>query len=129
MHKENTNDFTRTGQGGHTHSTLKTFLHSCGSIYRLLPDLIDAGYDIVNPVQTNCVEMDPAMLKREFGADITFWGGGCDTVSVLNKVKPEEVRRHVLARCAIFAPNGGFVFNSIYQQLLAFASPPFLLFS
>jgi uroporphyrinogen decarboxylase len=63
----------------HTHSRMKTFLHSCGSIYRLLPDLIDAGYDIINPVQTNCVEMNPARLKREFGASITFWGGGCDT--------------------------------------------------
>jgi len=108
---------TRLNNYVHTHSSMKTFLHSCGSIYRLLPDLIDAGYDIVNPVQTNCVEMDPATLKREFGADITFWGGGCDTASVLNKATPEEVRRHVLERCAIFAPNGGLVFNSIHNIL------------
>jgi uroporphyrinogen decarboxylase len=96
---------------------MKTFLHSCGSIYRLLPDLIEAGYDIINPVQTNCVEMDPITLKREFGADITFWGGGCDTAAVLNKATPEEVRRHVLERCAIFAPGGGFVFNTIHNIL------------
>ncbi len=101
----------------HAHSGMKTFLHSCGSIYRLLPDLIEAGYDIINPVQTNCVEMEPATLKREFGADITFWGGGCDTASVLNKATPEEVRRHVLERCAIFAPGGGFVFNTIHNIL------------
>jgi uroporphyrinogen decarboxylase len=61
--------------------------------------------------------MDPVTLKREFGADITFWGGGCDTASVLNKATPEEVRRHVLERCAIFAPHGGFVFNSIHNIL------------
>ncbi len=101
----------------HANSGMKTFLHSCGSIYRLLPDLIEAGYDIINPVQTNCVEMDPSALKREFGADITFWGGGCDTASVLNKATPEEVRRHVLERCAVFAPGGGFVFNTIHNIL------------
>jgi len=101
----------------HAHSGMKTFLHSCGSIYRLLPDLIDAGYDIINPVQTNCAEMDPTALKREFGADITFWGGGCDTASVLNKGTPEDVRRHVLERCAIFAPGGGFVFNTVHNIL------------
>jgi uroporphyrinogen decarboxylase len=108
---------TRLNSYVHTHSNMKTFLHSCGSIYRLMPDLIDAGYDIINPVQTNCVEMDPANLKREFGADITFWGGGCDTAAVLNKATPEEVRRHVLGRCAIFAPGGGFVFNAIHNIL------------
>jgi len=108
---------TRLNDYVHTHSSMKTFLHSCGSIYRLLPDLVEAGYDIINPVQTNCVEMDPATLKREFGSSITFWGGGCDTASVLNKATPEEVRRHVLERCAILAPNGGFVFNSIHNIL------------
>jgi uroporphyrinogen decarboxylase len=108
---------TRLNEYVHTHSWMKTFLHSCGSISRLLPDLIDAGYDIINPVQTNCVEMDPATLKREFGGDITFWGGGCDTAAVLNKATPDEVRRHVLERCAIFAPKGGFVFNSIHNIL------------
>lgn len=108
---------TRLNAYVHAHSGMKTLLHSCGSVYRLLPDLIDAGYDIINPVQTNCAEMDPAALKREFGADITFWGGGCDTASVLNKAAPEEVRRHVLERCAIFAPGGGFVFNTVHNIL------------
>ncbi len=101
----------------HQNSGMKTFLHSCGSIYRILPDLIEAGYDIINPVQTNCVEMDPTTLKREFGKDITFWGGGCDTASILNKATPEEVRKHVFERCEIFAPNGGFVFNTIHNIL------------
>jgi len=101
----------------HKHSGMKTFLHSCGSIYRVLPDLIEAGYDIVNPVQTNCFEMDPKTLKAEFGNDITFWGGGCDTATVMNKATPEEVRRHVLERLEIFCPGGGFVFNPIHNIL------------
>ena len=57
------------------------------------------------------------MLKREFGADITFWGGGCDTAAILNKATPDEVRRHVLERCMVFAPGGGFVFNTIHNIL------------
>ena len=101
----------------HENSQMKTFLHSCGSIYRIMPDLIEAGYDIINPVQTNCFEMDPQTLKTEFGADITFWGGGCDTASILNKATPEAVREHVLERCRIFAPGGGFIFNTIHNIL------------
>ena len=96
-------------------SRMKTFLHSCGSIYRLLPDLIEAGYDVINPVQTNSFEMDPATLKKEFGNDITFWGGGADTRSVLNKNTPNEVKKHVLERLEIFSPGGGFVFNTVHN--------------
>jgi len=108
---------TRLNEFVHANSGMKTFLHSCGSIYRLLPDLIEAGYDVINPVQTNCFEMGPAMLKKEFGREITFWGGGCDTAAILNQATPEEVRRHVLERCEIFAPGGGFVFNTIHNIL------------
>ena len=96
-------------------SKMKTFLHSCGSIYRLLPDLIEAGYDVINPVQTNSFEMDPATLKREFGKDITFWGGGADTRDILNKVTPSEVKAHVKERLEIFSPGGGYVFNPIHN--------------
>lgn len=99
------------------HSGMKTFLHCCGSIYPLLPDLIEAGYDIINPVQTNCRNMDPARLKREFGEDITFWGGGCDTRSILNNASPQEVRDHVKERLEILSPGGGFVFNPIHNIL------------
>jgi len=98
-------------------SHMKTFLHSCGSIYKLLPDLIEAGYDIINPVQTSSRDMEPEKLKREFGKDICFWGGGCDTRSVLNRGTPGEVRRHVLERLEIFAPGGGFVFNTVHNIL------------
>ena len=101
----------------HKNSNMKTFLHSCGSIYRLFPDIIDAGFDIINPLQTNCAEMDPKTLKQEFGQDICFWGGGCDTARVMNNSTPEEVRKHVLERLEIFSPGGGFVFNPIHNIL------------
>lgn len=99
------------------HSRMHTFLHSCGSIYALLPDLIEAGFEIINPVQTSARDMEPERLKREFGRDITFWGGGCDTRTVLNRATPAEVREHVLRRLEIFAPGGGFVFNTVHNIL------------
>jgi uroporphyrinogen decarboxylase len=108
---------TRLCQYVHKNSRMKTFLHSCGSIYKLMPDLIDAGYDIINPVQTNCKDMQPRRLKREFGRDITFWGGGCDTREILNKATPREVEKHVLERLEIFSPQGGFVFNTVHNIL------------
>lgn len=97
------------------HSQMKIFLHSCGSIYKLMPDLIDAGYDIINPVQTTCFEMEPERLKKEFGADITFWGGGSDTRFILNRGTVDQVKEDVKKRLDIFAPGGGFVFNPIHN--------------
>lgn len=108
---------TRLNHYVHSHTPMKTFLHSCGSIYSLLPDLIDAGFDIINPVQTNCRGMEPERLKAEFGTAITFWGGGCDTASVLGQENPAQVSQHVLNRLEIFAPGGGFVFNTIHNIL------------
>jgi uroporphyrinogen decarboxylase len=99
------------------HSSMHTFLHTCGSIYKLMPDLIEAGYDVLNPVQTNAKDMDPARLKREFGRDVTFWGGGADTRTVLNRAAPAEVKAHVKQRLEIFAPGGGFVFNPVHNIL------------
>lgn len=99
----------------HKNSGMKTFLHTCGSIYKLIPDLIDAGYDILNPVQTTCREMEPEKLKKEFGADVTFWGGGSDTRHVLNRGTTEQVKEDVKRRLEIFAPGGGFVFNPIHN--------------
>jgi len=101
----------------HRHSRMKTFLHSCGSIHALLPDLIEAGFDVINPVQTNCRDMEPERLKREFGRDICFWGGGCDTRRVLPAGSPAEVRDHVLRQMEILAPGGGFVFNTVHNIL------------
>lgn len=95
----------------HTHSKMKTFLHSCGSIYPIIGDLIDDGYDCLNPVQTSARQMDPATLKKEFGDSITFWGGGCNTRVILNRSTPEEVYEYTSRMIDIFSPNGGFVFN------------------
>lgn len=91
------------------------FLHSCGSIYDLIPDLIDEGVDVLNPVQTSAAKMDPSRLKAEFGDRIAFWGGGCDTQSVLPTATPEEVRRHVRERIRVFKPGGGYVFNQVHN--------------
>ena len=99
------------------HSNMKIFLHSCGSIRQYIPDLIEVGFDILNPVQTNCYDMDPITLKEEFGKDITFWGGGVDTASVLNQGSTEDVRKDVLNRCRIFSKDGGFVFAPIHNIL------------
>jgi uroporphyrinogen decarboxylase len=99
------------------HSSMKIFLHSCGSIKQYIPDLIEVGFDILNPVQTNCYDMDPLTLKKEFGKDITFWGGGVDTASILNRATPENVRKDVLKRCEIFSKNGGYVFAPIHNIL------------
>jgi len=100
-----------------SHSSMHTFLHSCGSIDLVIPDLIEAGFEILNPVQTNAHGMDPQRLKKDFGKDVTFWGGGVDTRSVLNAGSPEAVKRQVMERLEIFAPGGGFVFNTVHNIL------------
>jgi uroporphyrinogen decarboxylase len=99
------------------HSRMHIFLHSCGSIYKLIPDLIEAGFEILNPVQTNARDMEPERLKKEFGTQITFWGGGADTRSVLNLGTPEQVKDHVRRNIEILSPGGGFVFNTIHNIL------------
>jgi len=100
-----------------SHSQMHTFIHSCGSISLLMPDLIDAGIEIFNPVQTNVYGMDPAFLKKEFGADCTFWGGGIETAGTLNKAAPEKIREQVLQRMELFSKGGGFVFNTVHNIL------------
>ena len=92
-------------------------LHSCGGIYPLIPDLIEAGVEILNPVQTSAKNMDPARLKREFGNDVCFWGGGCDTQHTLIHGTPQEVRDDVHRRLDIFMPAGGFVWNQVHNVL------------
>ena len=98
-------------------ANVKVMLHCCGGIRELLPDLIDAGLDAVNPVQTSCKGMDPAALKAEFGRDIVFWGGGCDTQTVLSSETPEAVKEHVRERARILSPGGGFVFQQVHNIL------------
>ena len=99
----------------HRRSPWKTFIHSCGDVYPLVPDFIAAGFDILNPVQCSAAEMDPARLKREFGRDVTFWGGGIDTQHTLPFGTPEEVYRQCRERIDILGPGGGFVFNAIHN--------------
>jgi uroporphyrinogen decarboxylase len=90
-------------------------LHSCGSVRRFIPDLIEIGVDILNPVQVAAEGMDPQELKREFGKDLVFWGGGCDTQRVLTFGTPDDVEREVRRRIRELAPGGGFVFNQIHN--------------
>jgi len=99
----------------HAHTRWKTFYHCCGSVYHLLPSFIEAGVDILNPVQCSAANMEPARLKREFGERIVFWGGGVDTQKTLPFGTPEEVRREVAERIRTFAPGGGYVFNPIHN--------------
>ena len=96
---------------------VKVMLHSCGGIRPILPDLIEAGLDAVNPVQISCAGMDAAGLKADFGGRITFWGGGCDTRHILSKTAPEEIARHVRRQVEIFNCGGGFVFQQVHNIL------------
>jgi hypothetical protein len=99
----------------HATSKWKTFIHSCGSVYALIPEFIGAGFDILNPVQCSAAEMEPRRLKREFGKNIVFWGGGVDTQKTIAFGKPDEVYREVRERIDVFNEGGGFVFNSIHN--------------
>jgi len=99
----------------HKNTGWQCFKHSCGSVVRFIPSFIEAGFDILNPVQCSAVGMEAAELKAHFGGRLTFWGGGVDTQRTLPFGSPEEVRRQVLERCEVFAASGGFVFNSIHN--------------
>ena len=94
---------------------LKIMLHCCGGVRELMPGLIEAGLDAINPVQVSCTGMEPAGLKRDFGKDMVFWGGGCDTQSVLPLATPQEVAAHVRAEVDMLAPGGGFVFQQVHN--------------
>ncbi len=91
------------------------FFHSCGSIYEIIPDLIEVGVDILNPVQVAAANMDTKRLKREFGDSLAFWGGGVDTQRVLPRGTTEQVREEVKRRIEDLAPGGGFVFNTVHN--------------
>lgn len=96
---------------------VKVMLHCCGGIRPLIPDLIEAGLDAVNPVQITCRGMEAEGLKRDFGDKITFWGGGCDTRFILSHATPAEIQKHVREQISIFAPGGGFVFQQVHNIL------------
>jgi uroporphyrinogen decarboxylase len=99
----------------HSKTEAKVFLHCCGSIRWALPDLIEVGMDIINPVQVSAKDMETDQLKREFGRDIVFWGGGADATWVLPFGSPDDVREEVKKRIGDLAPGGGYVFGSIHN--------------
>jgi uroporphyrinogen decarboxylase len=91
------------------------FFHTCGSSRYIVPDLIESGVDILNPVQFTSKDMDAALLKRDFGKDVTFWGGGIDTQYTLPRGTPAQVKDEVRRRVEDFAPGGGFVFSTVHN--------------
>ena len=97
-------------------SRARFFLHSCGAIRDLIPDLIEIGVDCLNPVQVSATGMDTATLKAEFGKDITLWGGAVDPQGTLARGTPEEVRAETRRRIGDLKPGGGFVFASIHNM-------------
>ncbi|MFC1651000.1 uroporphyrinogen decarboxylase family protein [Candidatus Latescibacterota bacterium] len=100
----------------HTHTRWKTFLHSCGSIYHFIPEWIDAGIDIINPVQISAANMEPERLMNDFGGKIVFWGGGCDTQKVLPLGSVEKIREHVKHNMEVFSSgSGGYVFTQVHN--------------
>jgi uroporphyrinogen decarboxylase len=94
---------------------VKLFFHSCGAVRPLLRDFIEAGIDILNPVQLSATGMDPHELKREYGRDLVFWGGGVDTQRVLDRGTPAEVKADVRRNIEALAPGGGFVFAAVHD--------------
>ncbi len=99
----------------HQNTDWKTFKHSCGAVEPLIPDLIESGFDILNPVQISAAGMEAEKLKEKYGDQLVFWGGGIDTQSTLPFKTPQQVREQVLRNCEIFSRNGGFVFNSVHN--------------
>lgn len=99
----------------HAHTSWKTFKHSCGAVENFMSHFIEAGFDIINPVQCSAAGMDPSLLKERYGDHLTFWGGGVDTQRVLPFGTPDEVRQYVLKQCEILSTNGGFVFNTVHN--------------
>jgi len=99
----------------HQNTSWKTFIHTCGSVYDLLSDIKEAGFDILNPVQISAAKMNPQELKENFGAHFTFWGGGVDTQKTLPFGTPDEVRAEVRQLIETFRPEGGFVFATVHN--------------
>jgi hypothetical protein len=99
----------------HENTRWKTFKHSCGAVEKFLPSFIEAGFDILNPVQCSAAGMEPEHLKKAYGDQLVFWGGGVDTQHILPFADPAEVREQVLRRCEVFSKCGGFVFSAVHN--------------
>jgi uroporphyrinogen decarboxylase len=96
-------------------ANVKVMLHCCGGVRELLPDLIDAGLDAINPVQISCRGMEASGLKADFGDRMVFWGGGCDTQWELSHGTPGSIREHVRRQVEALSPGGGFVFQQVHN--------------
>ena len=107
--------YTAVNDWIHTHTSWKVLIHSCGSVEMFIPDMIDAGCDIINPVQWTAAGMDRAVLKKKYGGHIVFWGGGVDTQKTLPFGTAKEVYEEALESCRIFGRQGGFVFNAVHN--------------
>jgi hypothetical protein len=107
--------YRRVNDWIHAHTNWKTFKHSCGAVEKFIPAFLDAGFDILNPVQCSAAGMDAATLKARYGDRLVFWGGGVDTQKTLPFGTPADVRAEVTERCRIFSDGGGFVFNSVHN--------------
>ena len=99
----------------HENANWKTFKHCCGAVESFMELFIEAGFDVINPVQCSAAGMDPKVLKERYGSRLTFWGGGVDTQKTLPFGTKEQVRDEVLRRCEIFSKDGGFVFNAVHN--------------
>ncbi len=99
----------------HSKTKAKIFMHSCGSIYDGIPDLIEAGVDVLNPLQRSAAKMDIAKIKREYGKDLAFWGGGIDVQTVLPYASLQEIEDDVRRSIDILAVGGGFVFTPCHN--------------
>jgi hypothetical protein len=107
--------YRRVNDWVHRNTRWKTFKHSCGSVVRFIDSFIEAGFDILNPVQVSALGMDPEYLKSTYGDRLVFWGGGVDTQQTLAFGAPGEVRDQVLHHCEIFSRGGGYVFNTVHN--------------
>lgn len=96
-------------------TSAKIWYHTCGSCLELIPDLLDNGIDILNPVQLSARNMNPTALKQRFGGNLAFWGGGCDSQHVLSRETPEKVAEHVRQNVRAFMPGGGYIFNNVHN--------------
>lgn len=99
----------------HRYTSWRTIKHSCGAVETFMELFIEAGFDIINPVQCTASGMEPELLKKKYGNRLTFWGGGADTQTVLPFGTPQDVRKQVLDRMEIFSRGGGYVFNSVHN--------------
>lgn len=99
----------------HKNTKWKSFIHSCGSIFKLIPDFVEAGFDVLNPIQISAKDMDPKRLKKEYGNDIIFCGGGIDTQKTLSFGKPEEIKDEAKRLIDIFSKDGGYIFSPVHN--------------